>query len=87
MKAMNFKMDEKEIAEMKSIANIFHMSVTDYIKNAIADYSAKLKQDPFYRLTINARNADPEETEEVLNSIDSLSDDDLEIVSTKHFSI
>ncbi|MGN0363952.1 MAG: hypothetical protein ACI4ET_14090 [Bilifractor sp.] len=86
-KAVNFKMDESEISEMKTMAGIFHMSLTDYVKNAIAEYSAKLKKDPYYRLTMNVENADADETKEVLNAIDDLSDDDLEIASTKQFSI
>ncbi|MBR2765656.1 MAG: hypothetical protein IKE03_06720 [Blautia sp.] len=86
-KAMNFKMDEAEILDMKHVASVFNMSVTDLIKNAVKEYIAELKTDPFYRLTANVQDASDEESREILNEIEELSDDDLTIVSTKRFSV
>ena len=78
-RAMNFKMDEAEILDMKHVAGVFNMSVTDLIKNAVKGYIAELKSDPFYRLTANVQDASDEETEEILTEIEGLSDDDLTI--------
>ena len=86
-KAMNFKMDEAEILDMKHVASVFNMSVTDLIKNAVKEYIAELKTDPFYRLTANVQDASDEESREILNEIEELSDDNLTIVSTKRFSV
>lgn len=86
-KAMNFKMDEMEIADMKQVASVYHMTVTDIIKEAVREYIQKLKADPFYRLTANVEDADEEETAEILDAIGSLSDDDLTISSSKRFSV
>jgi hypothetical protein len=86
-KALNFKMDEAEILDMKEVAGVFNMSVTDLVKNAIKEYVAELKQDPFYRLTTNVQEASVEESEEILTAIGKMSDDDLTITSTKHFSV
>lgn len=86
-KALNFKMDEEEILEMKNVAVVFNMSVTDLIKNAVAEYLTELKSDPFYRLTVNVKDASAEETEEVLDVIDGMSDDDLTIVSSERFTV
>ena len=87
IKALNFKMEESDILDMKQVAGVFHMSVTDLIKNAVKQYIAELKNDPFYRLTANVEAASEEETEEILAEIDSLSDDDLTISSTKTFTV
>ena len=87
VKALNFKMDENDILEMKNVAGVYHMSVTDLIKNAINDYIAELKKDPFYRLTMNVQDASEEESAEILKDIENLSDDDLTIVSKKRFSV
>ena len=87
VKALNFKMDENDILDMKHVASVYHMSVTDLIKNSIKEYIAELKSDPFYRLTENVQDASSEESEEILNDIENLSDDDLIIVSKKQFSI
>ncbi len=82
-KAMNFKMEESEIIDMKQVAGIYNMTVTDLIKRAIRLYVSELKSDPFYRLTVNVEDASPEESAEILNKIDCLSDDDLTISSSK----
>ena len=86
-KAMNFKMEEADILDMKQVAGVFNMSVTDLIKNAIKEYLAELKKDPFYRLTTNIQEATVEESEEILDEIESLTDDDLTIASSKRFRV
>ena len=86
-KVMNFKMDEAEIMDMKKVAAIFNISVSDMIREAIKEHIGKLKKDPFYRLTVNVEDATPEENEEILAAIDALADDDLEIVSSKEFHV
>lgn len=87
MKMMNFKMDEADIADMKTVANVYNMSVTDLIRGALKEYIAELKQDPFYRLTANVEDASSEESEEILTALSDLSDDDLSISSVKRFAI
>ncbi|MBP3232186.1 MAG: hypothetical protein J6M33_07885 [Anaerovibrio sp.] len=86
-KVMNFKMDETEITDMKKVAAIFNISVSDMIREAIKEHIGKLKKDPFYRLTVNVEDATPEENEEILAAIDALAEDDLEIVSSKEFHV
>ena len=86
-KAMNFKMDEAEILDMKQVAGVFNMSVTELIKNAVKAYLAELKSDPFYRLTANVQDASDEEAAEILTEIEGLTDDDLSIASAKRFSV
>ena len=86
-KVMNFKIDEAEILDMKQVAGVFNMSVTDLIKSAVKEYLAELKSDPFYRLTSNVQNASDEEAEEILAEIDGLTDDDLSIASTRRFTV
>lgn len=86
-KALNFKMDEAQIQDMKKVAGVFNMSVTDLIKNAVTAYLSELKKDPYYRLTMNVEEASAEESEEILAAIDELDDDDLSIASVKRFSL
>lgn len=86
-KAMNFKMEEADIVDMKQVASVFNMTVSDILKNGAKEYVAKLKRDPFYRLTANVQDASAEESEEILAEINSLSDDDLVIASAKRFIV
>lgn len=87
VKAINFKIDEAELAEIRQVSSVFNMTQTEIVKNAIRQYIAKLKKDPFYRLTSKVKDADQTETKEVLSHIDQMSDDDLEIVSTERYTI
>lgn len=86
-RALNFKMDEAIITDIKDVAGVYHMSMTDLIKEAIMEKLVSLKSDPFYRLTARVEEASAEETEEILADIESLSDDDLSIATTKRFSV
>ena len=86
-KILNFKLDESEIYEMKEVAGVFNMSVTDLLKNAIHEYLTELKKDPYYRLTANVQEASEEESKEILEAIGELTDDDLKISSTDHINI
>ncbi len=86
-RAMNFKMEENDILDMKQVASVFNMTVTDVIKEAVREYVGKMKKDPFYRLTANVQEASAEETAEILDTIESLSDDDLTISSSERVSL
>lgn len=86
-KALNIKMDEDRLADIKSVAAVFHMSMTDVVMDALDEYLSKMKNDPFYRLTVNVEDASEEEMPEVLGELDALTDDDLQIASVKHFSV
>ena len=86
-RALNFKMDEAIITDMKDVAGVYHMSMTDLIKEAIMEKLTALKSDPFYRLTARVEEASAEETEEILADIESLYDDDLTIATTKRFTV
>lgn len=86
-RALNFKMEEAEIQDMKDVASVFHMTLTELIKEATKDYVDRLKKDPFYRLTANVQEASAEESAEILEEIDGLTDDDLSIVSSERFAV
>ncbi len=83
VKALNFKMEEEEVLAMKEVATVFNMTLTDAYREAAKEYVEKMKKDPFYRLTANVKNASPEETAEILDEIESMSDDDLAIAYTE----
>lgn len=87
VKAMNFKIDEADIRDIKAVAGVYNMSMTELIKNAVREYIAELKKDPFYKLTTNIQEASAKESEEILGEIEALSDDDLTITSSKRFKV
>ena len=87
IKAVNFRFDDSEIKDMKKVASVYRMTVTDIVKEAIREYMQKLKKDPFYRLTVSIEEADAEESREILGAIEALSDDDLSIASSRRFTV
>lgn len=86
-KALNFKLEENIITDMKQVATVFNKTMTDVIKEAVTEYLDKMKQDPFYRLTINVQDASEEESDEILDEIGNLSDDDLTITTVRRFTV
>ncbi len=87
IRALNFKMEEADIQDMKNVASVFHMTLTELIKEATKDYVDRMKKDPFYRLTANVQKASAEESAEILEAIEGLTDDDLSISSTERFVV
>ena len=87
VRAMNFKMDEMQIDDVKHVASVYHMTITDLIKEAVSEYLIKMKADPFYRLTANVEEADAAESAEILDAISSMEDDDLAIASSERFTV
>ena len=87
VKALNFKMEERELAEMREVASVYHMTLTQLVKDAVDDYLQKMKADPFYKLTANVQEADAEESAEILQAVDALSDDDLIIAASERVQL
>lgn len=87
LKAVNFKMDDAEIRDLKKISGAYNMTMTDVVREALAEYITRAKQDPYYRLTANIDDADDDESNEILGEISRLSEDDLEISSGRRFRV
>ena len=86
-RAVNLKLDENRVIDLKQVAAVFHMTMTDVINEALDAYLPSMKQDPFYKLTANVEEASKEESEEILAEIDNLKDDDLEIATVEHITL
>ena len=87
VKAVNFKMDEVEIADIRHVADVYRMTLTDFIKEAIGEHLIKMKADPFYRLTANVEEAEAAESDEILKAINGLEDDDFAISSIERVTV
>ena len=84
--ATNFTIEENDVAILSKVASAYSITITELVKRAIYEYVEKIKKDPFYRLTANIEEASPEESAEIIEILDNLSEDDLEISSVKKFS-
>ena len=88
-KALSFRTDESEIAEIKKAASMFQMSVAGLIREAVREYiwnrkTAQEKKESFFKRLENVEEASPEESAEILAMIDSLTEDDRQVVRVDH---
>ena len=83
-KALWFRTNENELAEIKKVASVLHMTLGGVIRDAVREYIEPMKQKPLYGLMANIEEADPEESAEVLAMIENMTDDDREIVRVDH---
>lgn len=79
LKPVNFKLEEKQIEDMKHVAAVLNMNYTDVVRGAIDEYLDRMHNDPYYRLTAMVEEADPEESEEILSAVNEMSDEDMKI--------
>jgi len=86
-KALNLKWDSENLSEIRKITRIYHMTLTEFFKEAANEKLAEMKKDPFYRLTMSVEEASKKESDEILNEINSLSDDDLAISSGRTITV
>ena len=82
-KAVSLRLDEMQISDIKSVAEVYNKSFTDIIRDAVDEYLPKMKNDPIYILTMNVEEVDDEENKLLTEAIESMSVDDLEIVRTE----
>lgn len=83
VKALSFRTDESEIAQIKKAASMFQMSVTGLIREAIRDYIERRQKERFFESLKNVEEASPEESAEILGMIENMTDDDWETASFK----
>lgn len=87
VKAINFKMEEAQINDIRHVASVYRMTLTDFIKEAIGEHLDRMKSDPFYRLTASVEEADAAESAEILEAINGLEDDDFVIASSERTTV
>ena len=87
VKTLRLKLNENELADVRQVASVFHMSVNRVFREALKNYVDTKKQTPLYRLTANIEEASPEESAEILAMIENMTDDDWETASTKYFEV
>ena len=59
-KAINMKLDEQLLNDIKKIAYVYHMTFSDTVREALGEYIEKMEADPYYKLTANVEEASAE---------------------------
>ena len=68
---------------------MFKMSVAGLIRESVREYidsrkTAQQRKEEFFRRLENVEEASPEESAEILAMIDSMTDDDMQVVRVDH---
>ena len=90
-KALSFRVDDRDIAEIKQAASMYQMSVAGLLREAVREFienrkTAKKKKEDFFKRLENVEEASPEESAEILAMIDGLTDDDREVVRVDYIT-
>jgi len=78
-KIMSFKLDENLILDIKRIAEVFNMSSSEFIRNAVKKEVEEKKNDFIVRMS-DVPYCDEKEEKELIEILKTLSDDDLKII-------
>ena len=78
-KTMSLKLDEDLFLDIKKMAEIFNISCSEFIRNAVKKELDEKKNDFMVRMS-NVPYCDEEEEKELIGLLNELTDDDLKIV-------
>jgi len=79
--ALDLNFNSDEIAVIQKVAALSQMSVADFLRNAIKEYTEQKQKEIMNTRRINVEKASPEESAELLALIDRMSEEDHEIMS------
>ena len=83
---MSLKIDENMFLDIKRISEIFNISSSEFIRNAIKN-ELKNRQNDFMIRLKNVPFCEEKEEKELINVLDSLSDDDLQVVKKQTINL
>ena len=86
MKQISLRLDENQYNELKSLSEIYNKDYSQIIRDGIDAMIAKLKNDPWYmvqKMMDSTPVMEKEEEKEILDELNSLTEEDMEIVETR----
>ena len=86
IKTMSLKLDENLFLEVKKISEVFNISCSEFIRNAIKEELAKKNNNFMVRMS-NVDYCDEEEEKELTDFLNTLSNDDLKIVKKDNIKL
>lgn len=86
IKTMSLKLDENLFLEVKKISEVFNISCSEFIRNAIKEELTKKNNDFMVRMS-NVAYCDEKEEKELSDFLNTLSNDDLKIVKRDNIKL
>jgi len=85
-KTVSLKLEEDLFSDIKKVSEIFNISCSEFIRNAIKKELNEKNNDFMVRMA-NVSYCEKEEEEELLHILRTLSDDDLKIVKKENIKL
>ena len=86
MKQISLRLDENQYNELKSLSEIYNKDYSQIIRDGIDAMIVKLKNDPWYmvqKMMDSTPVMEKEEEKEILDELNSLTEEDMEIAETR----
>lgn len=85
-KTMSLKLEEDLFLDIKKISEIFNISCSEFIRNAVRKEIDEKKNNFMVRMS-NVPQCDEDEEKELLGLLETLTDDDLKIVKKENIKL
>ncbi|MDR1832671.1 MAG: hypothetical protein LBQ97_08110 [Fusobacteriaceae bacterium] len=82
MKSINIRLNEDLLADLKHIAETYHETLSGLARTALEKIVQERKADFYYRL-MNVPECSKEESEELLEILNSMTEEELKIAKVK----
>ena len=86
MKLISLRIEEDQYNELKDLSLIYHKDYSEIIREGVDSVIDKMKKDPWYTVQKAMDNIpvmEQDEEEEMIRELDSLTEEDMEIVETR----
>ena len=85
-KSVSLRLNKSLLEEINKITEVFSISLTDFIRNAIEKEVKEIKNDFFYKLS-QVDYCSNEESKEIIEELNKMTEDDLKVTKIKSITL
>ncbi|BEO92364.1 hypothetical protein FNSP4_21730 [Fusobacterium nucleatum] len=85
-KSVSLRLSKSLLEEINKITEVFSISLTDFIRNAIEKEVKEIKNDFFFKLSQVDYGSD-EESKEIIEELNKMTEDDLKVTKIKSITL
>lgn len=85
-KSVSLRLNKSLLEEINKITEVFSISLTDFIRNAVEKEVKEIKKDFFYKLS-QVDYCSNEESKEIIEELNKMTEDDLKVTKIKSITL
>ena len=85
-KSVSLRLNKSLLEEINKITEVFSISLTDFIRNAIEKEVKEIKNDFFFKLS-QVYYCSDEESKEIIEELNKMTEDDLKVTKIKSITL